>query len=108
MQIYISFNYPLSTTLKNLPDNNFPINQTFYLENTINQKKIYPSKILLLKNKFQIIFKEYSLDFNECYELKFNLLRLKSLELENQTIISDYPIKHKYCTPHFKARKGMQ
>ena len=107
MQIYISFNYPLSTTLKHLPDNNFPINQTFYLENTINQKKIYPSKILLLKNKFQIIFKEYSLDFNECYELKFNLQRLKSLELENQTIISDYPIKHKYCTKTCECNPNM-
>ena len=107
MIIYITFNYRISTKLKVLSNNNIPLNQTFYLENTINQNKIYPSKLALQQNQFQIIFNENSLEFNMCYELKFNLQRLQSSELKNQTIKSDYPIIHKYCTKTCECNPNM-
>ena len=85
-----------------------PINHTFYLENTIDSnKKIYSSKVSLIKDKFQVTFNENLLDFNLCYSLKFNLKRFQTLNDKDIPLISDEPNIHRYCTKTCECNKNM-
>jgi len=95
-------------TTSELNKNTLPLNHSFYLQNTINENKIiYPSNIILIKDKFQITFKENSLDFNMCYILKFNLKRFQTLNNKTIQLKSDEPTIHRYCTKTCECNKNM-
>lgn len=105
LTIHVTFSNPISQKPKSDVANEMKPRtfvSFFYLENVdVKTEIIYPNQVVLGKyngKTFEIIFKENSLRENACYVLKYDLSNLESSYDKKQTIMSDAPIEHRYCT----------